>query len=218
MANTNYSSIFQIVVKRIKKTLKLLRKTAKKYSRILECFQLTFIYFITLVSFAYTIKNGLGTFPDTLLDFFPVINQLVNIESLRILSDSDRTFFFYILTIEIVINRSFLNLSRLVKFHIVLVFILELLQNMVMNYWDLFVNRELDIISYNTIAENRWTPAFCTYIFVIFFILYAYSYIESLRGRFPIFPGPLKSITDSAGIWVRIKTSNKKQKKDDNTK
>jgi len=92
------------------------------------------------------------------------------------------------------------------------IFILEMIQNLVASYWDLFFSRENEIFGGNLIFVKNVTITFFSILFIFFFALYLYAYIKSFQGTFPIFPGPLKSITDSVAFWLQIKPGENNQK------
>ena len=216
MINKNYliSSIFQILLKKMKKVLKFLRQASKKNRKIFERFQLTFIYFLASVVLTYSIRNSLGYFPEILFSIFPFLPKVFDIQALKILAAPEKTFLLYMLILEMCINRSYLNFSLLIKFNVLLIFLLEMLQNLLISYWDLFFNRELDLLigGVAVVAKNA-TMIFYSFLFLFFFILYVYSYFTSMNGKFPTFPGLLKTITDSVAFWLQIKKADEIKKK-----
>lgn len=199
----NFIRIFRFLTK-IKIT-RWLRNIAQKNSKFFERLQLTTIYFFALVGLAYTIRNSLGYFPEILFRLFPFLAPLFEIKILKILAAPEKTFVLYMFVIEMFLNRSFFNFSILVKFNVLLIFILEMLQNLLVSYWDILFNRELDALGGGILVAKTATMYFYFFLFLFFFVLYFYSYVNSLRGKFPQFPGVLKSITDSAAFWLQIK-------------
>lgn len=213
--NSFYPPIFQKLFKGLKKIIKSFRKVAKRNRRIFEQFQLTFIYFFAVVVLTYTIRNSLGYFPEMLFRLFPFLVPIFEIQALKILAAPEKTFVLYMLILEMFLNRSIFNFSVLVKFNVLLIFILEMLQNLLVSYWDILFNRELDVLSGGVVIARTATMFFYFFLFLFFFTLYCYSYVSSLRGNFPKFPGILKSITDSVAFWLQIKLlkkGNRKQK------
>lgn len=199
----NIIKIFRFL-KKIK-IIKWLRNAAQKNSKFFERLQLTTIYFFAVVGLAYTIRNSLGYFPEMLFRLFPFLAPIFEIQILKILAAPEKTFVLYMFVIEMFLNRSFFNFSILVKFNVLLIFILEMLQNLLVSYWDILFNRELDALGGGVILAKAATMYFYFFLFLFFFALYFYSYINSLKGKFPQFPGALKSITDSAAFWLQIK-------------
>lgn len=211
--NSFYPQNFQRLIKGLKKFIKRFRNIAKRNRRVFEQFQLTFIYFFAVVVLAYTIRNSLGYFPEMLFRLFPFLVPIFDIQALKILAAPEKTFVLYMLIIEMFLNRSFFNFSVLVKFNVLLIFILEMLQNLLVSYWDILFNRELDVLSGGVIIARTATMFFYFFLFVFFFALYCYSYVSSLKGNFPKFPGVLKSITDSVAFWLQIKFLKKGNRK-----
>lgn len=225
MTNKNffYLAFFQKLIKELKKRLKKFllsfQKTTKKHRRTFEQFQLTLIYFCALVVLTYTIKNSLGYFPEMLFKLFPFLVPIFDIQALKILAAPEKTFVVYMLILELFINRSHFNFSLIVKFNVLLIFILEMLQNLIISYWDILFNRELDVFNGGIVIARNATMLFSCFLFLFFFALYLYSYIVSFLGFFPVFPGILKIITDSVAFWLQIKPykEQKEQKKNKET-
>ncbi len=211
--NSFYPKFFQKLINWLTKISKKFRKTAKTNRRVFEQFQLTFIYFFAVVVLTYTIRNSLGYFPEMLFRLFPFLVPIFDIQALKILAAPEKTFVLYMLIIEIFLNRSFFNFSVLVKFNVLLIFILEMLQNLLVSYWDILFNRELDVLNGGVVIARTATMFFYFFLFLFFFILYLYSYLSSLKGTFPKFPGVLKSITDSVAFWLQIKLLKKGNKR-----
>jgi hypothetical protein len=208
-----YPKIFQKFINWLTKISKQCRKTAKTNRRIFEQLQLTFIYFFAVVVLTYTIRNSLGYFPEMLFRLFPFLVPIFDIQALKILAAPEKTFILYMLIIEMFLNRSFFNFSVLVKFNVLLIFILEMLQNLLVSYWDILFNRELDVLNGGVVIARTATMFFYFFLFLFFFILYLYSYISSLTGSFPKLPGVLKKITDSVAFWLQLKLLKNKGNK-----
>lgn len=211
--NSFYPKFFQKLINWLTKISKRFRKTAKTNRRIFEKFQLTFIYFFAVIVLTYTIRNSLGYFPEMLFRLFPFLVPIFDIQALKILAAPEKTFVLSMLIIEIFLNRSFFNFSILVKFNVLLIFILEMLQNLLVSYWDILFNRELDVLNGGVVIARTATMFFYFFLFLFFFALYLYSYLSSLKGVFPKFPGVLKSITDSVAFWLQIKLLKKGNKR-----
>ena len=218
MINTNSFQNFswQKFVKKIKKFIKFFQKSTSKYKNLLQQIQLTFIYFFAIIVLTYSIKNSLGSFPPLLFTLFPFLEKVLNFQPLKILATPEKTFILYLVVLEILINRSIFNFSTIVKFNVLLIFILEMFQNLIISYWDLLFSRELEIPSINTngILVKNMTVLFFYLVFVIFILTYLYCYTRSLKGLFPTFPGYGQKLIDSVAFWLQIKTPNMKFGKD----
>ena len=211
--NSFYPAFFQKLIKKFKKIFLSFQKTTKKHRKTFEQFQLTSIYFFAVVVLTYTIRNSLGYFPEMLFKLFPFLVPIFDIQALKILAAPEKTFVLYMLILEIFINRSHFNFSLIVKFNVLLIFLLEMIQNLIVSYWDILFNRELDVFNGGIVIARNATMLFYCFLFLFFFALYFYSYIVSFLGFFPVFPGVLKIITDSVAFWLQIKPSKEQNKK-----
>lgn len=180
-------------------------KSSRKYQITFQRIQLTFIYFFALIVLSYMVKNMMGEFPQVFIRFLPFLDQVLDFELLKILSAPEKTFIFYLVILEFLINRSAFNFSILVKFNILLLFILEMLENLIASTWDLFFSRELDVYAGNGMIIKELTDLFFSIFFVCFLIIYIYCFICAFRGRFPVFPGASRIIIDSVGFWLQIR-------------
>ena len=216
MTNNNSTnlSFWARFVKRIKKLIKLFQKKTLKQKNTLQRIQLTFIYFFAIVVLFYSVKSSLGFFPETLFVFFPFFQKLLQIPILQFLATPEKTFLLYLFVLEYLINRSVFNLSLLVKFNILLIFLLEMIQNLMISYWDLLFSRDIEILAATPIFSKSSTIYFFCIFFVFFFIVYLYSYFRAFKGLYPILPGFLGSIAESVAFWLQIKI-NKKEKGSD---
>lgn len=203
--NTLSPALLQIFIKKIKRVFKFFRKNSKKHQLTYQRIQLTFIYFFATVVLMYTVRNSLGIFPELLFKLFPFLVHIFELQALKILATPEKTFIIYLLVLELLINRSLFNFSVLIKFNVLLIFILEMIQNLVIGYWDLFFNRENQIIGMNMVFVKGATITFFSFFFLFFFALYLYAYFRSFQGTLPIFPGGLKAITDSIAFWLQLK-------------
>ncbi len=204
--NSTDSSFIQNIGKRIKKLFKLFQKNTLRYQNLLQIIQLTFIYFFAIIVLIYSIKTSLGYFPEIIFKLIPFLKEVLNFPLLKILAAPEKTFILYLLVIEVVINRPIFNFSQIIKYNFLLIFILEMFQNLLISYWDLLFNREIESAVANTILVKNLTIIIFCLIFTFFILLYLYCYIQSIRGIFPRFPGYLSWLTDSIAFWLQIKT------------
>lgn len=215
MTNNNSTnlSFWARFVKRIKKLIKLFQKKTQKQKNTLQRIQLTFIYFFAIVVLFYSVKGSLGFFPETLFVFFPFFQEILEIKILKFLATPEKTFLLYLFVLEYLINRSVFNLSLLVKFNILLIFILEMIQNLMISYWDLLFNRDVELFPATTIFSKNSAICFFSIFFVFFFIVYLYSYFRGLKGLYPVLPGFLGSVAESVAFWLQIKINKKEKEK-----
>lgn len=205
----NFSIQIKKVGKQIKNFWKVFIKISQKHRLTFQRIQLTCIHFFGIVVLIYSIQNSLGEFPPQITSFFPFANQVLGNSLLKIFATPEKIFFCYLLILEFFINRSTFNLSLLVKYNILLIFILEMVQNLLLIYWDLVVVREFEISFGDVLFSEIITFVFYFGHFFLFFSLYLYSYWKSFHEKFPIFPGNLRKITDSIAFWLHLKQSEK---------
>jgi hypothetical protein len=109
--------------------------------------------------------------------------------------------------------RSTFKFSKLIKYNILLLFSLLMIQGLAMSYWDLIFNREIS----ESVSEWVYGSGMLIYTdrqvaiffflttFVIFVFVYFYLYLTALRGKFALLP-TMEWLTDSVAFWLRIKT------------
>ena len=84
-------------------------------------------------------------------------------------------------------------------------------QNLIISYWDLFVNREIEysFVGSTGVIVQDLAIFFFTLLYLFCLIVYLFCYIKSFMGRFPVFPGNAAFITDSVAFWLQLKISDK---------
>ena len=179
----------------------------KQYKKVLEILQLSFLYFFSFLVLIYSVKMYLGFLPGGIFSSIPLIQAIFNFQFLRFIAAPERTFFFYILTMELIINRNVFKVSKLVKYNILLIFILEMIQNVLLSYWELLFNRQISLVGGPEISilDKTLLISFFSGMFSFFTVIYGYSYIKALQGKFVTFPY-LEWLTDSIAFWLQIKT------------
>jgi hypothetical protein len=120
--------------------------------------------------------------------------------------------------------RSTFKFSKLVKYNILMLFALLMIQGLVISYWDLLFHRQIATpvakwaydqgsIIY---TDKNLAIVFFLNTFVIFLLTYLYLYFAAVRGKFAQLPF-MEWLTDSVAFWLRIKTPTMrfgKRKKD----
>ncbi len=201
------------LIKKIKKACQTLQKFSKKYPLFSQFFQLTFLYFYATLTLSYSIINSLGFCPEFIYKSLPFSKTLLSFSLLKTLATPEKTFLLYLIAVELILNGK--SISLLVKYNFALVFILEMIQNLIICIWDLLSHRDMDMdmAAGEIMFSLNGTLAFFTVFFFFFFSLYLYCYFTSIRLKFVSFPSPFTTITDSAGFWLNIKRNQKKEKK-----
>jgi hypothetical protein len=191
----------------------------EKYPNLLQIIQLTFIYFFAILDLVYsiiTIILALGPLPELLKPAFPLIKYLFESPLLLIWTSPEKIFFLSYVTIELMVIRSIFGFSKLVRYNILLIFALLMLQGLAISYWDLLFHREIatPLVKWSfdqgfLLFTDRILGSFFFFItFLLFFFTYILLYITAIRGKFFRSKSKLLSwLTDSICFWLRIRTS-----------
>jgi hypothetical protein len=208
----NFIRKIKMIVKPFQQSLDQFGQT---YPNTAQNIQLTFVYFFAIVDLFASILNyllSLGFLPEILRPFLPIIQQILLSPLLQIWASPEKVFFFSYLVIEFMVVKSVFKFSKLVRYNILLIFSLLMLQGLVISYWDLLCHRQIatTIARWSYEQTLLFTDKYLAYslfysTFFIFMGLYFYLYIVSLSGKFSTFPG-LDWITDSVCFWLKIKT------------
>ncbi len=201
------------ILKKIKTSWKAF---TDKYSNVIEKLQLTLIYLLAFLDlFQSVLRNvyTLGYFPEILRFMYPIIKRILISPLFRIWASPEKIFILSYLFIEIIVIRGVLNLSKLVKYNILLVFSFVMIEGLILSYWELIVHRQIPTFSsrwtytpVNLIRVNRSLAIFFFLnLFLIFSAIYSYLYIYALRGKFATIP-TMEWLTDSLAFWLYIKT------------
>ncbi len=197
------SMFFDYLIKKLKKNFRKLKKFISKYPLLIDFFELSFLYFYVVIILIFTIRNYIGSFPPSLIQMFPFIIKMLNMPMLKFIASPEKTFLIYLIISELVLNRDVTTI--LVKYNLLLLLILEMLQNLIISTWDLFLHRELQMFRDNLIVSNAVINSFFTFFFFAILSLYLYCYLTALMLKFVEFPGPFKKITDSVAFWLNLK-------------
>jgi len=175
----------------------------------------------------YAVLNNvfsLGYLPEILIPFFPLIKAILQSPILKIWASPEKVFFLSYVVIEFMVVRSTFKFSKLVKYNILLLFALLMIQGLVISYWDLLFHRQIASPvakwAYDQGAliytDKSLAIVFFLNTFLIFIFGYVYLYFRAIRGKFATIP-TMEWLTDSIAFWLRIKTPTMrfgKRKKD----
>jgi hypothetical protein len=229
--NSTNLSLWKMFLKRGKKILKSIQKSlrdfSQKYPDVSQIIQLTFIYFFAVIDLMYAVLNNvfsLGYLPEILIPFFPLIKAILQSPILKIWASPEKVFFLSYVVIEFMVVRSTFKFSKLVKYNILLLFALLMIQGLVISYWDLLFHRQIASPvakwAYDQGAliytDKSLAIVFFLNTFLIFIFGYVYLYFRAIRGKFATIP-TMEWLTDSIAFWLRIKTPTMrfgKRKKD----
>lgn len=218
--NSTKFSFWRMFVKRVKKIVKGIQKPFRefsaKYPNIAQIIQLTFIYFFAVIDLLYAVLNNvfsLGYVPEILLPFFPIITWILQSPIFKIWASPEKVFFLSYVVIEFMVVRSTFKFSKLIKYNILLIFALLMIQGLVISYWDLLFHRQIATPvakwAYDQGAliytDKSLAITFFLNTFLIFIVGYLYLYLTAINGKFAKIPG-MEWLTDSVAFWLRIKT------------
>jgi hypothetical protein len=214
------SSVWLRILKLGKKVWEIIQKPVidfgLKYKNVSQIIQLTFIYFFALVDLIHSILSpvfSFGYFPETLEPVYPFIRAILESPFFRIWSSPEKVFFLSYLVIEFMVVRSVFKFSKLVRYNILLIFALLMIQGLMISYWDLLFHRQI-AAPVSKWAYDQGAIIFTDKVLAIYFFFttfmgflftYFYLYYRAIRGEFPTSPG-LSWLTDSIAFWLRIKT------------
>jgi hypothetical protein len=211
---------FQEFFKYVKQYFQKIRQNFHEFSvnspTTLQNIQLSFIYFFALVDLLHSVLNNvfsLEYFPEILTPFLPFIKGIIFSPFFQIWASPEKVFFLSYVVIELMIIRSVFQFSKLIKYNILLIFALLMLQSLAVSYWDIFFHREV------AIGVSKWAAdqgaliytdkdlaiSFFFNTFLVFILLYFYCYIRGLQGKFVTIP-LMEWLTDSIAFWLRVKT------------
>jgi hypothetical protein len=191
--------------------------------------QLAFIYFFALIDLFYaTLSNifALHFLPVALQPFGPFLVKILDLSFFQIWGSPEKIFLMSYVVIEFIIIRSTLKLSKFVKYNVLVIFSLLMVQSLLLSFWEFMFHREIsDLINFWSYDEGmifssnpQLAIIFFLVTFLIFLGIYLFFYKNALKGRISTLPG-LTWLTDSVAFWLHIKTPTMKfkgrKKKDD---
>jgi hypothetical protein len=198
--------------KYIKKVWKYVTKSSDENPDTFKFFQLTTIYSLAFIALMYTIRDSVGYFPEPVYTIFPFLKNVFRWSLFSILVSPEKTYFFYMLIFEVIIIRPVFDFSLVVKFNIMLIFILEMIQHLFLELITIIVVRESEVMDYGRVIpriDQNVAMYLNTILFFSFCWLYWMAYFQSIKGSLPVYPGFLKVITDSSAFWLRLKPKKK---------
>jgi hypothetical protein len=237
--NSNNLYTWRMFVKRVNKIIikplrKSLREFSIKYPNVSQIIQMSFIYFFAIVDLLYSVLSNVFSYeytPEFIRPVYPFISWVLESSILQIWASPEKVFFLSYVVIEFMIVRKVFKFSKLVKYNVLLIFALLMIQGLAISYWDLLFNREVAAIAgqwcYQVPADEviffdtNLAVSFFLNTFVIFMVVYIYLFLTAIRGKFAAVPG-MEWLTDSIAFWLQIKTptmrfGKRKKKKDNET-
>lgn len=220
MKKNSLNDIFQFLLNYLNILKEKYQEFDQKYPHTSQGVQLSFIYFFALVDLVYSVLSNifsLGYLSESIVPFFGIISSILQSPVFKIWASPEKVFFMSYVVLEFMVIRSTLNFSKFIKYNILLVFALLMIQGLVISFWDLLFHREItDAVANWTydegllIASNKQLAVFFfLFTFVIFLSLYYHFYSNALKGKIVTVPG-LHWMTDSVAFWLKIKTPTMK--------
>jgi hypothetical protein len=179
----------------------------------LDFFQLNFIYLLALLDLIFNslqyiiIHDYLIKLPKMLSFTFLKMFQY---KIFMVWHKPQNIYYFSLLIIDLFIIKSIFNFSEIVKYNLLLIFILLMLQSLFLNYWDLLFNSQNlfnNINISNTeefiIPNKILSLIYLFQIFIIFFSIYLFFYINALKQKF-IKSKLINWLTNSVAFWLKI--------------
>jgi hypothetical protein len=218
MTINKVESLWTKTIKFFKISLQRYRKFSDKFNPIfLQTVQLTFVYFFAFIDLVYSVLSNifaLGDMPEVIKPFFPIIQAVLQSPFFRIWASPEKIFFLSYVVIEFMIIRKTFRFSKLVRYDILLIFSILMIQGIMISYWDALFNRQISSVIADWAFDDgiiigldkNLASIFFFLTFVGFFFIYIYLYIKALRGYFFTHPG-FYWLTDSVSFWLKIKTS-----------
>lgn len=218
--NSRNLTTWKTLIRKVNKIFKPVRQSFndfnKKYPNVNQTIQLTFIYFFAIVDLHFAILNNvfsLGYFPDILAPVFPLIQSVLQSPFFKIWASPEKVFFLSYVTIELAIIRKVFGFSKLIRYNILLIFSLLMLQGLAVSYWDLLFNRTVAapvvkwVIDQGFIINSDKSIAIFFFLstFGLFMLIYTYLYFCAARGKYSTLPY-MEWLFDSIAFWVKIKT------------
>lgn len=222
--NSSFTSLWLFLVKGFQTVMQFLQKYFTQFRffspNLLQIIQLTFLYSFAVVDLVYSILTTIfsfGEFPELLLPFSPFIHWILESPLLRIFASPEKVFFFSYVAIELMVVRSVFKFSKLVRYNILLLFSVLMLQGLAISYWDFLFHRQISDMAVKwsfdqgfLFATDKTIAIFFFFLtFLFFFFGYVIFYIEALQGKFFTHP-KFTWLTDSVSFWLRVKTSTMK--------
>ena len=201
----------------IKEIRKSLRDFGTKYPELAQRIQLSSIYFFAIVDLLYAILSNifsLGYLPEVVLPTSSIFTSILESPILQIWASPEKVFFLSYVVIEFMIVRPAFEFTVLVKYNVLLIFALLMIQGVVISYWDLLFHREIAssvekwAYDQGVIVHTDKTLAILFFLltFMFFIVMYYYFYRRATEGVLPKVSG-MYWLTDSISFWLRIETS-----------
>jgi len=202
---TFFTPIFNIVQKLASKFLTDFSKFDQQYPLVILKIQLLFLYLFAFSSFFYTTCSQLYSISPN-LEFIPFfVQDLIQIPIVQFLFSPQRSFFLYLLTTEYIVINPILGFSKFLKYHVLYIIVLQMVQNLALSYLDLILHQSPEFPGEESDYDIDLSERLFYALFFYFFIVLSNSFLMAMRNKFTQFPG-LEWLTDSVCFWLKIKS------------
>jgi len=195
-----------------KKLNKEITRINKDYPELIETFQLITIYILAFITFSKYIKSMLRYYPRLLKILVPFCEITGESSLFFYLGHQNYSYIFYTVLTQLLYRRKYIQFSPKIRFHIVYIMLLEILQSVIIQWLFFFFSTDKAL-------GQQMKPMIATILgtnFFFFYCIYVYSLIMGLKNVLPYFPPVLNFFNlfvDSALFWVGLVNINKKKKK-----
>jgi magnesium-transporting ATPase (P-type) len=221
-----FQQIFQYFLKKLKIFVEKLENFDKTYPHTSQNFQLTFVYLFALVDLVFSMLLNVFSYSyssEFLDPLFPYVENILQSTFLKIWTSPEKVFLLSYFVLDFMVIRESLNFSKFIKFNVLLVFALLMLQNLVFSFWDLLFQREITQLvqrwSFDEgliISSNRELAVFFFLLtFIVFLLIYLFFFLNALKSKIVTIKY-FEWLTDSVAFWLRIKTPTMKFREDQN--
>lgn len=194
--------------KYFKKLNKEITRINKEYPELIETFQLITIYVFALITFSKYIKTILRFYPRLLKILVPFCEITGESPLFFYLGHQNYSYIFYSIISQILYRRKYIQFSPKIRFHLVYIMLLEILQSVVIQWLFFFFQTDKAL-------GQQMKPMVATILgtnFLFFYSIYIYSFIMGLRNLLPYLPPFLNFFNlfvDSALFWVGLVNKKK---------
>lgn len=199
----------------------------ERYPTTYQNIQLTFVYLFAFIDLCHGILNpilALGGEPVGLEFLKPAFVFILTNSVIQALASPERIWLMSYVVIEWIIIRK-TGFSKLVKYNVILIFSMLMVQGITISYWDTLFHRSIsDKVEYWLRVDGSEGGLLHTdrqiaiAFFVLTFFLFLYFYIDlywkAIQREYGTLPGYFSVISDSAAFWLRIRTPNMKKRRD----
>jgi len=183
------------------------------------------MYVIAIIDLVFSILTAIfnfGYFPDFTKPIAPLIKEVLDSPILQVWSSPEKIFLLSYIVIEYMIVHPLFKFPKLIKYNVLLIFALLMIQGLVISYWDLVFAPDITRVVVKEVTENVVSlerilaNIFFIFTFSLFSFIYCYFYKNAINAKFVSFPG-LRLVTNSITFWLQMKSPVVPYNEDDET-